>query len=577
MCSSDLVDLYAAGHFFSAGTVVTDDIARWEGSDWSALEPPRPGMGMDDLVRTLTVFDDGTGPALYAGGDFTTAGQAAAGKIAKWDGVAWSNLGAGIGDGPSYSPATVCALAVYDDGSGPALFAGGLFRESDGSPGNNVAKWDGSSWSRLGSGIDVGGAVYSLATFDDGSGLALYAGGAFHGIGGGSAESIARWNGTSWSPLGDGIRYTQHNIFTSGVCAMAVFDDGGGPALYAGGYFHTAGGAPAASIAKWDGSSWSPVGGGIVGGTPAFPDGISALTVFDDGNGSALYAGGSFGQAGGVPAIAIAKWDGVSWSAVGGGIYGPVYAFSVLDDGGGPALYCGGLFTNVGGIVARDVVRWDGASWSALGSGINNQLSNFVRALASFDSGAGSSLFAGGSFTIAAGFASSRIASWRSCASPVDTFCFGDGSVEMCPCSSLGLPGRGCNNSQNTGGARLDANGTTIPDTLVLHATAELPTALTIFLQGDVLAPGSLPFGDGMRCFVGNLRQLYKKNASGGSVSAPGAGDFSITAQSAAMGDPIASGDVRFYMTYYRDPNPTYCPAPAGSTFNSGNAVRVVW
>jgi hypothetical protein len=35
-------------------------------------------------VYALTVFDDGTGPALYAGGEFTTAGGTPASYIAAW-------------------------------------------------------------------------------------------------------------------------------------------------------------------------------------------------------------------------------------------------------------------------------------------------------------------------------------------------------------------------------------------------------------------------------------------------------------------------------------------------------------
>jgi hypothetical protein len=50
---------------------------------------------MDDRVYALTVFDDGNGPALYAGGDFTTAGGVAANRIAKWDGSSWRPSAAG--------------------------------------------------------------------------------------------------------------------------------------------------------------------------------------------------------------------------------------------------------------------------------------------------------------------------------------------------------------------------------------------------------------------------------------------------------------------------------------------------
>jgi hypothetical protein len=85
------------------------------------------------MVSTLTVLDDGTGPALYAGGDFTTAGGVSANRIAKWDGTEWSPLGNGIDD-------WVRALAVFDDGSGPALYAGGYFSTAGGIDVNRIAR-----------------------------------------------------------------------------------------------------------------------------------------------------------------------------------------------------------------------------------------------------------------------------------------------------------------------------------------------------------------------------------------------------------------------------------------------------
>jgi hypothetical protein len=60
-------------------------------------------------------------------------------------------------------------------------------------------------------------------------------------------------------------------------------------------------------------------------------------------------------------------------------------------------------------------------------------------------------------------------------------------------------------------------------------------------------------------------------------VQAPLAGDQSISARSAALGDPISSGSTRFYMTYYRDANPAFCPNPPGNTFNSSNSLSIGW
>ena len=99
---------------------------------------------------------------MYAGGDFTTAGGSAANRIAKWNGSSWSSLGSGMND-------RVLALAV----SGSDVYAGGLFTTAGGSAANSVAKWNGSNWSALGSGVN--GFVGALAV----SGSDLYAGGGF--------------------------------------------------------------------------------------------------------------------------------------------------------------------------------------------------------------------------------------------------------------------------------------------------------------------------------------------------------------------------------------------------------------
>ena len=57
--------------------------------------------------------------------------------------------------------------------SGTDLYAGGIFTISGGTAANGIAKWDGSAWSVLGSGMNNG--VTALAV----SGTNLYAGGGF--------------------------------------------------------------------------------------------------------------------------------------------------------------------------------------------------------------------------------------------------------------------------------------------------------------------------------------------------------------------------------------------------------------
>src|SRR5947207_10481011 len=75
-----------------------------------------------------------SGDDLYAGGYFTNAGGVAANNIAKWDGSSWSALGSGM-DGAS---PRVYAIAVAT--SGTELYAGGYFTTADGKISPNAAR-----------------------------------------------------------------------------------------------------------------------------------------------------------------------------------------------------------------------------------------------------------------------------------------------------------------------------------------------------------------------------------------------------------------------------------------------------
>jgi hypothetical protein len=116
-----------------------------------------------------------SGGDLYAVGPFTTAGGGTANRIAKWNGSSWAALGSGLNN-------AVYALAV----SGSDVYAGGIFTTADGSAANYIAKWNGSTWTKLGSGMDKG--VYALAM----SGDDLYAGGSFTTAGEKVSGYIAR-------------------------------------------------------------------------------------------------------------------------------------------------------------------------------------------------------------------------------------------------------------------------------------------------------------------------------------------------------------------------------------------------
>ncbi|MBL9120312.1 MAG: hypothetical protein JNL80_10415 [Phycisphaerae bacterium] len=360
-----------------------------EDAYWSALG----ANGVDTFVNDLETYNDGTGEALYATGLFTLAAGTQVDRIARWNGTTWSPLTGPSGFGLSGIPNGGGAdMVVFDDGNGPALFVGGAFTTAGGVAAMNIAKWDGSTWSEVGGGLNA--AVSSLAVYDDGlgGGPALYAAGDFSMAGSVPVTDIARWNGVSWSSVGP--------AFGGGyIAALAVFDDGlgGGPALYAGGSFFNIGSTVVRNIARWNGTSWSALNSGLDDGA------VTCMTATNGGStlGPSLFVGGFFYRIDGVTARRLARWDGTSWSGVGSGMNSSVSSLQIWDDGGpeGPVLYAGGYFSTAGGNYGSKIARWNGSTWSALGGGGSN---GEVFAMAVYDdgSGTGPALFAGGFFSV---------------------------------------------------------------------------------------------------------------------------------------------------------------------------------
>lgn len=318
-CSRSRTLIGLLGFAIGCGTAAGQPCNQFEGTGWDGIT----------WIRTLEWLDVGDGAQVYAGQHGVWA----------FGGSSWIEVGDLAGP--------VLALEAFDDGSGPALYAGRDMRHPPVK--SKVWRFDGVEWHNL----DVGGegAVHAMKVFDDGTGPALYAAGKFTSIGGVEARNIARWNGTTWSALGGGVGKEGGG---GTVRALQVFDDGTGPALYAGGNFDQAGTVAANHVAAWDGNTWRPLAGGI-------PLPTNTLTVFDAGAGESLYA---------TPfAYGLWQWDGAEWIDV-----DPdpkafnVTAAAVHDDGRGPALFLvgrtlqwpdpDGYLGLVGG-----PLRWDGSSW----------------------------------------------------------------------------------------------------------------------------------------------------------------------------------------------------------------------
>ncbi|MBL9076377.1 MAG: hypothetical protein JNL08_02670 [Planctomycetes bacterium] len=457
-------ELIVGGAFdtvLGTNTVAAAHIARWNGTAWAPL-----GTGLPGRANAAVVFNGG----LHVAGDFGTG--SAATNLRVWGGSIWVPLG--TWDGPIDTLAVRIGTALTNS----FLYAGGAFSVVNGSvqapmvarysptsnswtgtgtPGGGLASrcwrlfvrgtglnsfevvaglvttdthkaWRlaGGTWSSLGStggstadlptavsflqgryvmalehisaattptvlqhdgaanlwqpalGRGIPGTVYAIAV----DGAEQVIAGSFATISGVTVHNIARGQPDAWSPLGGGL--------TGGsVRALARLPNGD---LVAGGDFQFADGQPANHIALWNGTAWSPLGTGTNGP-------VRALLPLPNGE---LLVGGQFQQAGATTALRLARWTGTQWLPVGGGTNGDVLALALLPDG---SAAIGGAFTTANSGPASRIARWDGQNWSVLGGGLNQT----VNALAVAPNG---DLWAGGAFTAAGSSFANYVARW---------------------------------------------------------------------------------------------------------------------------------------------------------------------
>ena len=195
---------------------------------WSGM-----GSGTTGTVNEISALDASN---VYVGGNFLNALDAngnnvpGTSRIAKWDGTSWSALGSGTNN----TVTTIYALNASN------VYIGGNFTRTDASY-NRIARWNAntSTWSALGSGI-TNGFVFVIYALDESN---VYVGGTFNSVSSVTGTfCIAKWNAntSTWSALGSGPNdgvYTIDSLNASNV--------------YVGGIFTSAGDASYNRIAIW--------------------------------------------------------------------------------------------------------------------------------------------------------------------------------------------------------------------------------------------------------------------------------------------------------------------------------------
>ncbi len=328
----------AGGSFESVGTLQVNNIAHYNGAKWEALGA---GLKGDATVKFPSIWAGAivSGGDLVIGGQYAIAGTASANNIARWNGVEWSPLGSGVGGSAELGSTIVYGILELPSGD---LIAAGRFSKSGVQDINNIARWDGVNWSPLGQGVNKDVGPMLLMPNGD-----LVVSGIFTQAGGKLANFVARWDGQEWYEFAGGIftdptyEYPVVNglawLPDGRLLASGRFDAAGGPigvgvpaknlavwdgtawaefaggtspngpnALHMrsdgnvliGGYFTSAGGVTVNNIARWDGTAWHPLDEGV-------ESGVATITSLPSGN---ILVGGWFKFAGGQSAGHFARF-----------------------------------------------------------------------------------------------------------------------------------------------------------------------------------------------------------------------------------------------------------------------------
>ena len=322
--------------------------------------------------QAFAEFDDGSGKALYLAGTVSVNGSAET-QILRYSRNGSTVVGSGF-------PGVVTDMCAFDDGTGARLYV--AFREDDAfTVPDPLLRWDGVGWEPVPLPSQVIDEVFALETYDDGTGLKLYAGYDDSLLFFSDFGCVAAYDGQDWSPLDEGLAGT--------VFELEVFDDGTQETLVVGGSFSQVLNYPIQlrDVASFDGTSWMAFGAGFDGA-------VQALEVHDDGQGPALFAGVPDFELGTQTTVYLHRWNGADWSPIlglnqtvqslisippGSELPEGLVVASINQDFSDPEQACAGLG------------RWDGSQWHPVGTGIPGA---FVNDLALYDDGQSAAFFA---------------------------------------------------------------------------------------------------------------------------------------------------------------------------------------
>lgn len=262
--------------YFAKYTLGTGSPAAWE-----AVGSGIVGNPSNRGVYAIAISPEGI---IYIGGGFSSAsGNANCKNIAYWDQPSglWKPLSTGLNN-------TVRALAFAPNGK---LYIGGDFTDATLTGGDYICLWDGTSFVQLNS-PELNAPVNALAFDHYGK---LIAGGQFTNAGNvPGADYIARWPGSRWEALGTGVDFEVFSISTKNIAGYqrdgAYYAPKGW--VYVAGAFRFGGGMFADRAAVYSNGGWASLDINLPGDPTVLP--YPAVNVILHASDDTLYVGGSF-------------------------------------------------------------------------------------------------------------------------------------------------------------------------------------------------------------------------------------------------------------------------------------------
>lgn len=311
-------DLIVAGEFSIAGGTVVSQVARWNGSTYSAM-----GSGVLGQVKAAVEF----GGEIYLGGSFNSGNA----DLARWTGSAWVLSAAFSSKMPYVSDLHVHNGVLYAAGATTG-FAGTSYE---------VKRLVGGNWEMVGQQLNA--EIRAMESFDG----TLVCGGDFTDNFFSQDTTImhvARLNGSVWEQLGNGLDgavrdllFTQEALFAAGDCVGEVATYFGMARIEAGG------------------STWMELMPNVQNYFYSPLDGIVGINAMvPDPDGIRIHLGGDFSAGVGlVNGTGLATFNGVADDvSVLGEFFGPVNDLELF---GETELIAGGASETLANIASTDL------------------------------------------------------------------------------------------------------------------------------------------------------------------------------------------------------------------------------